>query len=118
LAAAYSPNDSGKGRGVWNQTAAAQLDKASTWTGDVTSYTLTSPKTVRHKVAWAKRMGLGGIYVWNLQDDLCVPDLAPAGIMLEAAAKTKIFNAEKLLQLLVVNQQQNGDDNGDLRDEL
>jgi GH18 family chitinase len=26
-------------------------------------------QTVRHKVAWAKRMGLGGVYVWNLQDD-------------------------------------------------
>jgi hypothetical protein len=116
LRAAYAPNDSGRGRGrgVWNQTAAAQLDKASTWWGDVT---LTSPKTVRHKVAWAKRMGLGGVYVWNLQDDLCVPDLAPAGIMLEAAAKTKIFNAEKLLQLLVVDQQHNGDDD-DVRDEL
>ena len=60
-------------------------------------------------VAWAKRMGLGGLYLWNLQDGLCVPNLAPAGIMLEAAAKTKIFNAEKLLQLLVVDQQHNED---------
>jgi hypothetical protein len=122
LRAAYSPNDSGPSRGVWNQTAAAQLDKASTWAaggdgaGVTNIYTLNSPKTVRHKVAWARRMGLGGVYVWNMQDDLCVPDLAPAGILLEAAAKTKIFNAEKLLQLLVVDQQQNGDD--DLRDEL
>jgi hypothetical protein len=117
LAAAYLPDNSGNGRGVWNQTAAALLDKASTWGGD-DAVALTSPKSVRHKVAWAKRMGLGGVYVWNLQDDLCVPDLAPAGIMLEAAAKTKFFNAEKLLQLLVVDQQQNDNDDDDLRDEL
>jgi hypothetical protein len=116
LAAAYAPDQTGSGsRGVWNQTAAGLLDKADTW-GDVD---LLSPKTVRHKVAWAKRMGLGGVYVWNLQDDLCVADLAPAGIMLEAAAKTRFFNAEKLLQLLVVDQKTVKDDgDDDVRDEL
>ena len=110
LAAAYALGGS-SGCCVWNQTAAAQLDKAITW-GDVT---LTSPKTVVYEVAQAKHMGMGDVYVYNLQDDLCVPDLAQ-GIMLEASAETKFFNAKKLLQLLVVGQQQN-DSHDDTRDE-
>jgi hypothetical protein len=62
LRAAYIPDAVD---GVFG-TAAAQLDKASTWEHDI-------DQSRRYDT----RSGMGqahgsGVYVWNLQDDLCV----------------------------------------------
>jgi GH18 family chitinase len=50
-------------------------------------YRWDSPRLVRQKVQYVREQNLGGVFFWELGQDKQVENVAPGGILLQAAAK-------------------------------